>query len=118
MKVHYLEIVTPDPDGLCQHYVASIGATFGEPVMELGGARVAPMTDGGLLGIRAPLRDTEGPTVRPYFLVSDIDEALASAASTGGEIAMPSTHIPSYGHFAILIREGIETGLWQLEPEN
>ena len=115
MKVYYLEIVTPDPESLCAQYSISTEATFGEPVPVLGGARLAALSDGGMIGIRGPLRDTEGPVVRPYFLVEDIDESLSSASKAGGEIAMPSTPIPGYGRFAILIRDGIESGLWQVD---
>lgn len=115
MKVHYLEIVTPEPEGLCAQYAGSTDAVFGEPIAELGGARVASFSGSGMIGIRAPLRDSEGPVVRPYFLVSDMDEALSSASAAGGVIAMPATYLPGYGRFAILIRDGIESGLWQTE---
>ena len=64
-----------------------------------------------MLGIRAPLRDTEGPVVRPYVLVEEIDAAVAAAAEAGAEIAM---ELPGYGQFAIVIQGGIESGLWQL----
>ena len=72
------------------------------------------LANGGTLGIRAPLRDTETPVVRPYFLVHDIVEAVAAAAQSGAEIAMQPTEIPGRGKFAILIQGGIESGLWQV----
>ena len=68
MKIHYLEIVTPEVDNLCDQYSAVHGITFGEPDANLGGARTANLSGGGLLGIRGPLRDTEAPIVRPYIL--------------------------------------------------
>jgi predicted enzyme related to lactoylglutathione lyase len=91
------------------------GVTFGEADANLGGARTAKLAGGGMLGIRAPLRPTEKPVVRPYVLVEDIEVAVAAAAETGGEIAMEPTEIAGYGRFAIVIHGGIESGLWELK---
>jgi predicted enzyme related to lactoylglutathione lyase len=84
------------------------------PPKRVWGARTAKMANGGRLGIRAPLRNTETPVVRPYFLVDDIEKAVAAAAQSGAEIAMQPTEIPGRGKFAILIQGGIESGLWQV----
>jgi hypothetical protein len=59
MKVHYLEIVTSDMDAVCAAYEAAYGIKFGSGDPLLGGARTAPLTDGGSIGVRGPLRDTE-----------------------------------------------------------
>ena len=59
MQVHYLEIVTPDVDAICAQYSKVHGVTFGDPDPNLGGARTAKLTGGGMLGIRGPLRDNE-----------------------------------------------------------
>jgi predicted enzyme related to lactoylglutathione lyase len=67
-----------------------------------------------MLGIRAPLRPTEKPVVRPYMLVKDIKASVASAAKAGAVIAMEPTEIAGHGQFAIVIHGGIESGLWQL----
>jgi hypothetical protein len=67
-----------------------------------------------MLGIRAPLRATEKPVVRPYVLVKDIKAAVAAAAKSKAQIAMEPTEFPGHGQFAILIQGGIESGLWQL----
>jgi hypothetical protein len=32
--------------------------------------------EGGLIGVRAPLHESEAPVVRPYWLVADIEAAL------------------------------------------
>lgn len=112
MHIQYLEIVTPDVDALCKQYSAMHGVTFGEPVMNLGNARTAEL-DGGLLGIRAPMRDDEAPVVRPYVLVENLDEAVAAAAEAGAEIAVPKMEIPGHGTIAIVIQGGIDCGLWQ-----
>ena len=114
MKIQYLEIVTVDVDAACALYSRMHGVTFGEADQNLGGARTANLADGGLLGIRAPLRDTEDPVVRPYMLVENIDASVAAADNSGAEIAMQPTEIAGYGQFAIVIQGGIESGLWQL----
>lgn len=114
MKTHYLEIVTKDVEAVLAAYAAALGVQFGEPVSELGGARTATLIGGGLVGIRSPLRENEDPVVRPYWLVDDIDSALASAARAGGVIAMEPMEIPGYGKFAIYLQGGNDHGLWQL----
>ena len=114
MQIHYLEIVTPDVDASVALYSKIYGISFGMADENLGGAHTAKLANGGTLGIRAPMRDTEAPVVRPYFLVGDIAEAVAAATISNAEIAMPPTEIPGYGKFAILIQGGIQSGLWQV----
>jgi predicted enzyme related to lactoylglutathione lyase len=114
VKIHFLEIVTPDVDAACTLYSMMYGVTFRDADQDLGGARTAGLDGGGLLGIRAPLRDTETPVVRPYVLVDDINAAVSAAAQAGAEIAMTPTTLAGYGQFAIVIHGGIESGLWQL----
>ncbi|MCO6452548.1 MAG: hypothetical protein J5I90_17340 [Caldilineales bacterium] len=114
MKVQYLEIVTRDVDAVCAAYAAALNLQFGEPDAGLGGARTALLADGGRVGVRAPLRQTEEPVVRPYWLVPDIEAALAAAAQAGGEIAHPPMEIPGHGTFAIYLQGGNDHGLWQL----
>lgn len=114
MKIQYLEIVTKDVDAVCAAYAAAHNAQFGEPDARLGNARVAALPDGGFVGVRAPLRDTEEPVVRPYWLVDDIDAALAAIVQAGGEVAHPPMDIPGHGKFAIYFQGGNDHGLWQL----
>jgi len=114
MQIHYLEIVTPDVDASVALYSKIHGVSFGAVEESLGGARTAKLASGGTLGIRAPMRDTETPVVRPYFLVHDIERAVTAAAQSGAQIAMPPTEIPGRGKFAILIQGGIQSGLWQV----
>ena len=114
VKVHYLEIVTPDVDATCDALEKLRGVEFGEPIPELGHARTARLDGGGRLGVRAPMRDTDEPVVRPYLLVDDVEAAVQAARAAGGEIAMPPTEIPGRGTFAIYILGGIQHGLWQL----
>jgi uncharacterized protein len=114
MKLHYLEIVTPDVVPVCAGYAAALDITFSAPDPLLGNARTAPLPDGGTIGVRAPLRDTEEPIVRPYWLVDDIEASLAAAASAGAFIAHSALEIPGKGTFAIYIQGGVNHGLWQL----
>lgn len=113
MQIHYLEIVTRDVDAVCDVYAAANGLQFGEPDAGLGNARTAPLPGGGLVGVRAPLRESEEPVVRPYWLVDDIESALAAAVDAGGELAHPPMEIPGHGTFAIYIEGGVQHGLWQ-----
>jgi predicted enzyme related to lactoylglutathione lyase len=114
MQIYYLEIVTKDVDAVCGAYAAANGVKFSEDVA-LGNARTAPMPGGGLVGVRAPLRETEAPVVRPYWLVDDIEAAVAAAVKAGGMIAVPPTKIPEHGTFAIYLQGGIDHGFWQKE---
>jgi predicted enzyme related to lactoylglutathione lyase len=114
MKVHYLEIVASDADAVCAAYAAAHGVRFGPADPLLGGARTAALPDGGSIGVRGPLRDTEAPVVRPYWLVDDIQAALAAATQQGAFVAHPPLEIPGKGTFAIYIQGGVEHGLWQI----
>ena len=113
MQVHYLEIVTKDVDSVCASYAQLHGVSFSEPEAGLGNARTAALANGGLVGVRAPMHETEEPVVRPYLLVEDIDAAAAAAVTSGGEIAHPPMEIPNHGKFAIYIQGGVHHGLWQ-----
>ena len=113
MQIYYLEIVTKEVDAVCAAYTAANGVQFGKPDAGLGNARTAPMPGGGLIGVRAPLRETEEPVVRPYWLVDDIEAAVAAAVKAGGVIAHPPMKIPGHGTFAIWIQGGIDHGFWQ-----
>ncbi len=114
MQIQYLEIVTPDVDKICTQYSNVHGLIFNDPDPNLGGARTAKLSGGGLLGVRRPLRETESPVVRPYVLVDDIEESVAAAADSGAEVALPPMDLQGHGICAIVIQGGIECGLWQL----
>lgn len=113
MQIHYLEIVTKEVDAVCATYAAANKVHFGEPDVGLGNARTAALPGGGLVGVRAPMHETEEPVVRPYWLVDDIEAALAAAVAGGGEVAHPPLELPGHGTFAIYIQGGIHHGLWQ-----
>lgn len=114
MQVHYLEIVASDVDAVCAAYEAAHGIKFGLAEPLLGGARTAPLPNGGRIGVRGPLRDAEAPAIRPYWLVDDIEAALAEVTKQGAFVAHSSLKIPGKGMFAIYIQGGVDHGLWQL----
>ena len=114
MMIQYLEIVTKEVDAVCAAYASALRLHFGEPDARLGNARTAALAGGGLVGVRAPMRETEAPVVRPYWLVDDIVAAVAAAVQAGGEVAHPPMKIPGHGTFAIYLQGGNDHGLWQL----
>ena len=61
MQLHYLEIVTPEVDATCATDAQLHGVTFGEPEPGLGNARIAALAGGGMIGVRAPMHETEKP---------------------------------------------------------
>ncbi len=113
MPIQYLEIVTKEVDAVCAAYAAANEMQFGEPDPGLGNARTATLPGGGMVGVRAPMQEAEEPVVRPYWLVNDIEAALAAAVEAGGEVAHPPMEIPGHCTFAIYIQGGIQHGLWQ-----
>lgn len=114
MQIHYLEIVTRDVDAVCAAYGAAHAVQFEGPDAGLGNARTAPLPGGGRLGVRAPLHESEQPVVRPYWLVDDIEAAVAAAVKAGAVVAHPPLLIPGHGTFAIYIQGDVHHGLWQL----
>ncbi len=113
MVVQYLEIVTPSVQETCDVLAKTHGVVFSEPVPEFGNARTADLKGGGRIGVRAPMRETEAPVVRPYLLVDDIQGAVKVAEAAGATVALPPMEIPGQGMFSIYILGGIEHGLWQ-----
>jgi len=114
MKVHYLEIVSHDVNAVCKAYETVHAVSFSVPDEFLGGARTCALPDGSMVGVRGPLRETEEPVVRPYWLVDDIDQAVSKVEAAGAEIAMPPMEIPGKGKFAIYILGSNDHGLWQV----
>jgi predicted enzyme related to lactoylglutathione lyase len=110
---HFTEIVSADADALCALYGRLHGLTFGAPDPDLGQARVAVRGDGTLLGIRKPLAAHEGPIVRTYVAVADIQQAVKEAEALGATVAYPPTLQGQRGTFAILLAGGVQHGLWQ-----
>ena len=113
-KIYYLEVVTQDVRLICESYKKTLGLSFGDPVTELGDARTATLSNGEILGVRAPMHEAEEPATRPYYLVDDIEKAVAEAEASGAEIAVPPMEIPGHGKCAILFYGEIQSGLWQV----
>ncbi|MFK7864017.1 MAG: VOC family protein [Pseudohongiellaceae bacterium] len=113
MQIYYLEVVTPDVDATCQTYSAAHAISFCEGVPELGNAKTAALAGGGMIGVRAPMHESEEPVVRPYYLVADIEAAVKRAVEAGAELAHPPLELPGLGKFAIYIQGGNHHGLWQ-----
>jgi predicted enzyme related to lactoylglutathione lyase len=113
MRIHYLEVVTKELDAVCAAYAAATGLEFGEPDAALGNARTAAVPGGGMIGVRAPMHESEEPVVRPYWLVDDIEAAVAAVEKSGAEVALPPMEIPGHGTCAIYIAGGVQHGLWQ-----
>lgn len=114
MQIQYLEIVTPDVDATCVTLAQQHDVSFSEPDPGLGNARTATLSNGGVIGVRAPMHESEEPVVRPYFLVEDVETAAKAAETAGAQIAHPPMEIPGHGTFAIYILGGIQHGLWQV----
>jgi predicted enzyme related to lactoylglutathione lyase len=116
MAVHYLEIVSTDVDALTELYQRMHGLSFDPPDPDLGHARVAAQADGPLVGIRKPLAEHEQPILRTYIAVEDIQQAIGEAEESGAMIAYPPTRQGHQGTFAIVIKGGVEHGLWHARP--
>ncbi|MEM7082501.1 MAG: hydroxylase [Pseudomonadota bacterium] len=113
MNIHYLEVVTPDVDAVCATYQQLYNCTFSEPVALLGGARTAPLPNGGQVGVRAPMHDAEEPETRTYVLVDNIERALNEAVQLGADVAHPPLELAGLGQFAIYRLGSLMHGLWQ-----
>jgi len=58
MKIQYLEIATQEVDAVCAAYASAHKVQFGEPDAGLDSARTAALAGHGLVGVRAPTRET------------------------------------------------------------
>ncbi|WP_133406748.1 VOC family protein [Parashewanella tropica] len=113
-KIHYLEVVTSDAEQVCSLYSKSLNILFSDVIPELGNARTATLSNGSLLGIRAPMHDAEEPTTRPYYLTDDIELAVSEAEKLGADVMVPPMDIPERGKCAIVLFGTIQSGFWQV----
>ncbi|MEM8963493.1 MAG: hypothetical protein AAGD38_18565 [Acidobacteriota bacterium] len=113
MGIHYVEIVTKDVEAQIAAMEKGQVLSFGEPVADLGLARVAETPSGSLVGVRAPLAEHEAPIVRTYFEVENIAKAIEEAKATGAMVAYPPTQQGDTGTWAIYILGDAQIGLWQ-----
>ncbi len=100
-SIHYLEIVTPDVNSMCDLYTKSFSWNFQPECPELGNARVAKLHDGSLCGIRAPMHSTEKPIMRMYLRVSDLEASIQKVTKLGAKILLERMEIPGHGIIAI-----------------
>jgi len=114
LQVHYLEVVTPDVTKVCSSYTQTLGVSFSDPISELGNARTAALSNGGTIGVRAPMHEAEAPVTRTYYLVADIEKAVEEGRNTGAKIAVPVMDIRGRGKCAILMYGAIQSGFWQV----
>jgi len=114
IQIYYLEVVTLDVEQVCASYTHTLNTAFSGPVAELGGARTAIVSNGGSLGVRAPMHEAEEPTTRPYYLVDDIEKAVNDAEANGAQIAVPPMDIAGRGQCAIIMFGTIQSGFWQV----
>ena len=114
--IHYTEIVTEETDAHCATITAVHGLAFGEPVADLGFARVATAPNGALIGVRKPLAAHETPIVRTYLAVEDIHAAVRTAEAAGALVAYGPAQQGETGTWAITMQGGVQMGLWQAGP--
>ncbi len=111
--MQYLEIVAMDVEAVVALHERLFGLAFGTPEADLGQARVARQPDGSLIGVRAPLADSETPIVRAYLAVENIEAAVAAAQQAGGTLAYGPERQGAWGRFAICFLGGAQHGFWQ-----
>ncbi len=114
-SVYYLELVTSDVEGTCRMYSDVFDYSFGDPVPELGLARVASLPNGSWCGIRMPLSPEERPIMKAYYRVADLDVAVREVAGLGARILLESMLLEGWGKIAIFEMGGIQQGLWQVD---
>lgn len=113
--IHYIEIVTPEVEKTCSLQSDAAGIEFSAPVAELGGARTAQIPGGIIMGVRAPMHETEPPAVRVYVKVKDLAKAVEEVKSAGGNVLLDGMEIPGMGKIAIYEFGGNHHGFWQTE---
>ena len=111
--IGYLEIVTTDADATIALYESVHGLSFGPKDAALGNARVAEKSGGTLIAVREPLAEHEGPIMRAYVAVDDVEKAVQAAEAGGASVAYPPTKQGEYGTFAIVIKDDVQHGFWQ-----
>lgn len=107
MRIQYLEIVTKEVEAVCAAYASTNGVRFGEPDAGLGNARTVALPGGGLVGVRAPLRETEEPVIRPYWLVNAA--AIATAVQAGAVVAFHPWRYPVMEHSPFISKVAMTT---------
>lgn len=108
-----LKLVTTGVGAVCQTHERLPEVGFGQPVTSPGNARTAKSPRDGLVGARGSPRTTKQPLVRSYLLGSEIEAAMAKAATAGSQIALPPMEVPRYGECQNFAQGDVEHRLWQ-----
>jgi hypothetical protein len=114
--VAFFEIVSPDAERARKFYTEMFGWTA-QADPDMGGYALVDTNAGeGAVGggIGAPSGPGEGPSVKIYMRVDDLDAHLDRAERLGGKRLVPPTDLPEgYGRFAIFTDpDGNQVGLW------
>lgn len=124
-RITHFEVHAEDPARAIQFYERVLGWTFqswGGPMeywLVTTGPEGTPGINGGLMR-RQGAAPTHGQAVNAYVCtaeVASIDETVAAAVATGGQLAVPKTAIPGVGWLAyVKDTEGNIVGLMQTDP--
>jgi predicted enzyme related to lactoylglutathione lyase len=114
--VAYFEIISPDAERACAFYREMFGWTAA-PDPGLGGYALVDTNAGeGAIGggIGSPSAPGEGPSVKVYIRVGDLDACLDQAERLGGKRLVAPLDLPEgAGRIAVFTDpDGNQVGLW------
>lgn len=114
--VAFFEIISPDADRARAFYTEMFGWSA-QPDPNMGGYALVDTNAGeGAVGggIGAPQAPGEGPSVKIYMRVDDLDTYLDRAEQLGGKRLVPPMDLPEgYGRIAVFTDpDGNQVGLW------
>jgi predicted enzyme related to lactoylglutathione lyase len=114
--VAFFEIVSPEAERARKFYTEMFGWTA-QADPDMGGYALVDTNAGeGAIGggIGSAMGSGEGPSVKIYMRVDDLDAYLDRAERLGGKRLVPPTDLPAgYGRFAIFTDpDGNQVGLW------
>jgi predicted enzyme related to lactoylglutathione lyase len=113
--VAYFEIISADPERLQRFYADLFDWKVDvDPAMAGYGMVDTGNGDGAVSGGIGPASDDDGPGVRVYLRVDDLDAYLAKADKLGGTTIVPPMDLPGgYGRIALFLDpDGNRVGLW------
>ena len=103
-SISWTELMTDDIDAAAGFYGKLFGWQKDTQAMPNGDYITFKIGDEDIAGMMAIPEDMKGmpPNWMVYFAVTGCDAACASAAGSGGTVAVPTTDIPGVGRFAVL----------------
>jgi predicted enzyme related to lactoylglutathione lyase len=113
--VAWFEIISPDAERARKFYSELFGwKVDSDPAM--GGYSIVDTQagEGAIAGGIGAAEPGQGPSVKIYMRVDDIDGYLERAVALGGKQLMPPTDLPGdFGKFAVFTDpDGNQVGLW------